>query len=419
MRMAKVRQIFYFSLLLLPLLAGCETMQAIDRGIYTVTSGLSQPDRIRGERTLSFENRDQQIQKGNAWAEQFISDTKAKGKRLDSNYSPVAYSRVERIFSRIHQVSHLRGESWTPVLVEEREWNAFTTGGTYFFIYSALEENLEDDSELANVIAHEMAHVVANHIFEGQSYMKVNALTDAKTVRRDTFKAAFTVENETEADRVAVLYCALAGYNPYAGAHMWQRMLQTKGNNALNVSDHPINSERAVQTQSVAELVSKYYTPGQINPQFAEILAKNEIFTYKAAPQVEAGKGGGILAVLETVATTLEQQQQAKLEEAQQQQRVQFMQYVHRVSNIVSSAPIGPSRWRVTVRYEGNMPLTDMIFKLFVKRTGSDLLVINQPMSGVLYPDSTFSVEFESTELNAYQTSPQSTTFIYDNARSL
>jgi predicted Zn-dependent protease len=324
-------------------------MESIDRGLHASTEAATERDRITGQRTLSLQNRSQQIQQGNRFAEQLIANAKASGRRLNSDFNPIAYERIRRIFSRLHQVSHLRDEQWTPVLVEEKAWNAFTTGGTYFVINSGLEEDLKDDSELANIIAHEIAHTVANHVFERQTYTQLDALRGSKSASRETFQAAFSHEHEAEADRIAVLYCALAGYDPYAGARIWERMHQRSGNDALFVQDHPMNSERAAKAQRVASQVAKYYVRDQLNPKFASILASNEVFAKRTEAEIEPGKGGGLLSVLDTAATTMSQRQQARVEEQRQQSRIQFMQSVHQVSPIISSAPVGPNTWRVTV----------------------------------------------------------------------
>lgn len=404
---------------LLPIFSACTTLESVDRGLHSASSAVTQRDKITGMRTISLQNRSQQIQKGNAYAEQFLAKAKVSGKKLNKDYDPVAYERITRIFSRLHQISHVRDETWTPVLVEENEWNAFTTGGTYFVINSGLEKDLKDDDELANVIAHEMAHTVANHAFESQSYMQLNALAGSKSVKRETFQAAFTHENEAEADRVAVLYCALAGYDPSAGARIWQRMHQKTGNDALFVHDHPMNSERAGLAQHTANLAIKYYTPNQINPNYESILKKNDVFGTQSSSKVAAGKGGGVLTVLETALTTMQQRERGKLEEQKQQLRIQFMQSVHRVSSIVASSPVAQNRWRVTVKYAGNQPLTDLGFKLSIQRIGQSPLVITQQLGGVLYPNTTFNVNFESPELDAYRTNNRNVSFVYDEARAI
>lgn len=95
------------------------------------------------------------------------------------------------------------------------------------------------------------------------------------------------------------------------------------------------------------------------------------------------------------------------------------MQSVHRVSSIVASSPVAQNRWSVTVKYAGNRPLTDLGFKLSIQRIGQSPLVITQQLGGVLYPNTTFKVNFESPELDAYRTNNRNVSFVYDEARAI
>ncbi len=393
-------------------------MQSVDRGLYSAAESLTQRDKITGERTLSLDNRAEQIEKGNEFAQKFISEAKAAGKKLNEEVDPVAYRRIVRIFSRLHEVSHLREEQWTPVLVEANEWNAFTTGGTYFVVFSGLERDLQDDSELANVIAHEVAHTVANHVFERHAFQSVNSLAGSKSAHRDTFKAAFTHENEAEADRIAVLYCALAGFDPYAGARIWERQYEKSGD-GVYVHDHPMNSERAALAKKTAETAAKYYVTNLKNPEFETILKKNDLYSTREANDAGAGKGGGLSAVLQVALTTANQRNLAKLEEQRQQRRIRFIQSVQRTSKVVGSKPVASNTWEVKMNYFGNLPLTDVALKLIVNRNTGAPLVVTKPLAGILRPNTTFAVTFESPELDAYQINPRNVAVTYDNARNL
>ncbi len=72
-----------------------------------------------------------------------------------------------------------------------------------------------------------------------------------------------------------------------------------------------------------------------------------------------------------------------------------------------------------SARYNGNLPLTDLSFKLTVDHVGEEPLVIVQTVDGVLEPNMEFDVEFESPELDAYDTDSEDVQFVYDNARAL
>lgn len=401
------------------LLSGCETLGAIDQQLFKAADSMTERDRITGQRMLSFEDRDSQIKKGNQYVEQFIAQAKKQGRKINEEADPEGYARIKRIFARLHSVSHLGTERWTPILIEDPNWNAFTTGGTYFVIFTALEKDLKDDNELANVIAHEMAHTVANHAFERQSYLQVNALGGSKSASRSSFQSAFTHENEIEADQIGILYCALAGFDPYAGEAIWQRMYQQRGNDGLFVHDHPMNAERAQRARATADKVREYYSPGRENPAFRRLLANNNLFQTDRGSSTGGGDGSGIMALFDTAMNTYGQKQQAKKEEARQAQRIAFMRSVQQAIQIVQSEPVGPNRWRFLVDYRGNRPLTDLAFKTIIHIEPKPVQMFRQ-VDGVLRPNTRFELIFEAKDFNnAYTTRADQVQLIFDSAKAM
>lgn len=392
-------------------------MQSVDRSLYSVTEKLSERDRVTGVRTVSLHDRGEQIQNGNAVVERLVAEAKAAGKKINDEFDAVAYARVARVFSRLHSVSHLRNETWTPLLMESDEWNAFTTGGTYFVINSPLERDLKDDAELANVIAHEMAHTVANHGFERVAYTNLGALAGSKSTKRDSYNAAFTHENEAEADRIAALYCALAGFDPFAGERIWRREHERSGDGGMFIHDHPMTSERADLSKRNAEVVQKYYSAGAVNPDFASILSDNDLYRTAAPSEGGAGRGGGLLALLEVATNAAAQNQQAKLEEQRQRARIDFLRSVQRLTRVVESSPVADDRWRVTMSYSGNRVLVDVAITLIVKRAGQAPLRITKQVVGAVRPNQTFYLDFESPHLEARKTDRSNVGVIFDNAR--
>lgn len=401
------------------LVSACAVLENADKGLFAASNAVTQRDNITGARAISLQNRQQQIQKGNEAAEKAIEQARAAGKRINTDYSATAYNRIQRIFSRLHSISHVRAEKWTPVLVEDNQWNAYTTGGTYFVVYSALERDLTDDNELANVIAHEMAHTVANHVFEQQGFTQLSAISRSSASKRSTFQTAFTHENEAEADKLAVLYCALAGFDPSGGARIWKRMYEKMGDDSTVFHDHPMNSERAQLSERTASLATKYYVPDQININFIAILDHNEVFGRKATTEAQAGKGGGLLAVLDTAMTTLLQRENVRNEEKRQQARVDYIRAVNSLIKITSSAATGQNRWRTTATYSGNRALTDISVKWTILRAGSSPLTIVKRLNGVLQPNTGFSVDLDSPEFDAPNTFYKNVYFVIENARTL
>lgn len=406
-------------LLALILLQGCQTLQSVDRSIYKATEVISERDRVTGARSISIADRNKQIAQGNALAERYIAEAKKAGKRVNSDYSASAYQRILRIFDRLQQVSHLSEERWTPVLIEDNSWNAFTTGGTYFVIFSGLERELRDDNELAQVIAHEMAHTAANHPFEMNSFLQLNALAGSKSASRQSFQAAFTHENEREADRLGILYCALAGFDPFAASRIWQRMTQQSGNDAAFIHTHPMNSQRQQEAQQTAGKVVAYYSPGRINPNADSLKNNNSLFNQRQET-VKAGEGGGVLSLLDTVLTTYEQKEQAKAEEARQLQRIQYMHYLHDSTSLLDSRAIARHQWQITLVYNGNHNIDKVVMKLLIQQKNSQApFVAISPVNAIIYPGRRFRVIFDTGNINAYGLSKEQVNVQYDSAQAL
>lgn len=121
------------------------------------------------------------------------------------------------------------------VVVESSEVNAYSTPGGYVFITTAVLAGMENEAELAGVLAHEIAHVTERHIVkelslrgtEKSAVASIAALIGGASetagiafsqavdkavdiILRDGYKK----EDEMQADAGAVLLCAFSGYDP-------------------------------------------------------------------------------------------------------------------------------------------------------------------------------------------------------------
>ena len=116
--------------------------------------------------------------------------------------------------------------------------NAFALPGGYLYVTRGLLALASDSSELAAVLAHEMAHVTANHGIQRQqkeaeevlATQVVNDLLgkDASArvalVRGKLRLAQFSRNQELEADAIGIRAMARAGYDPFAAARFLQAM---------------------------------------------------------------------------------------------------------------------------------------------------------------------------------------------------
>ncbi len=372
--------------------AGCAD---IDKALYDVSNSVSSVDRVTGERSLNFYNREDQIAKSNAEVEQLLSQKyTSQGKKLNGQLDPAGYKRVQEIFRRVHQVSHMRGEQWDVILIPEDSFNAFVTGGSFVIVHEGLLKELKSDDELAYVIGHEIAHVSADHVYESQSYSVGAMMAGSKSAQRDSFQSAFTHKNEEEADMIGLLYSTLAGYNPEKAALSWERMGDKYGYHATTYSTHPIAIERAENLRKWALAYKQYYMPGKINPNYAEILRSNSVFGKQEESMAAPGEGAGVGAFFGTVLGSLSTRENAKQEEARQSQRIAFIKTTQNNLRLVSKDYVDQHRAKVTLRYSGMVSLKNMMFKGGLK----DKIVVSKVM-GVVRPSQTFDVVFTFDEI--------------------
>lgn len=378
------------------LLSGCQTLQSVDKGLYDVAESISETDRVTGQRTLSAADRSAQIRQGNAAVEQMLAKERQQGRAVNGALDPQEYQRLVRIFDRIHRISHLNQERWQPVLFDRNSFNAFTTGGTYIVVHRGLMKQLNDD-EVAAVVAHEIAHTVANHVGERQTQQQFSALA-SEAARKKGYQAAFTHELEREADRIGILYSALAGYDPYAGAGIWARQFRLQGNaRSLFAHDHPVNAERARENKQIADKVKQYYRPGQINPDYAALLDNNSLWQKRQNRHQEtAGEGGGVAAILSTALGAYADHQQAKQEASRQSRHAGFVRAVEKTLRLEQQSRISDTRWRTQWRYGGNLPLKGVVLGILAQQSsGGKVHRYVSHLDGILRPGQRFALEFE------------------------
>lgn len=384
---------------LLALLAGCQTMSAVDRGLYTTADSVAAHDRVTGERTLNLTPRAKQIAQSNARSMKELHDYDASGKKRDAALDPDVYARLVRITQRILAVSHMRDEKWTIVLLDNDEFNAYTEGGTYIFVLSGLMKQMQDDSEVAAVLGHELGHVAANHVYEHMAHNELSALNRKHKKQSQGLQAAFTLGQEIEADRIGILYAALAGFDPYAASRVWARLYAAQGNYRGGYTDHPVNGDRAAQTKAVADKVKGYYIAGQQNPNFAAILQNNALWHKKK--DVAAGQGGGFLAALDAAVNTYSTNTNARLEARRQQQLLNDLAALRGGLTIVNVQPADAHTVHLWFDYRGpNIPATETVYTLILQGADGAQQKIHGTLHGWMFGNRRYMLDFNAPELD-------------------
>lgn len=194
-----------------------------------------------------------------------IKDTKEA--RMVKRTGEIIQGAVERYFSENNLSERLQGYTWEFHLVEDEAANAWCMPGGKVVVYTGILPLVEDESGLAVVMGHEIAHAVANHGDERLSHgliAQLGGMALSKAVEKkpketaDLFMMAYGIGaeigmilpysrlQESEADRLGLIFMALAGYDPHKAPAFWRRMSSVNAGSSAPefLSTHPANETR-------------------------------------------------------------------------------------------------------------------------------------------------------------------------------
>lgn len=175
--------------------------------------------------------------------------------------------RAQRVLDQLLQASpslaQAAADNWRLVVVQANEVNAFALPGGRVVVNTGLLNFCATDDELAVVIGHEIAHVVARHGAEKMSGVMVGKLVRLAvggfTNSDALWSIFFSVSSElpmsrlmeSEADLIGLMLSARAGYCPHWAPALWERMATlTKAKQGSRwLSTHPPSRERAIELE--------------------------------------------------------------------------------------------------------------------------------------------------------------------------
>jgi predicted Zn-dependent protease len=193
---------------------------------------------------------------------------------------------VEKYYADNGLSSQLSGFKWEFNVVDDQTVNAWCMPGGKLVVYSGLLPVTKDETGLAFVMGHEIAHAVARHGNERMSQLLLAetgsiALDVALANKPDQTRALFGTAygagtqlgvllpfsrlHETEADELGMIFMAMAGYDPRKAPEVWQRMIQIKTGPKPPefLSTHPADNNRIEALKKFIPEALKYYKPRQ------------------------------------------------------------------------------------------------------------------------------------------------------------
>ena len=197
-------------------------------------------------------------------------------KHYDMPVDPLMQERIEKIGEKVasgtdrrdivYRFRVLKGKEGEKR--KEKNYNAFAVPGGYIYVFSDLVEELKDEKKIAGVLAHEMSHVEAKHSVKRMqgnigvtllmllgTQMQVEQTNVSLGAAIGHLMAAYSRQDEKQADELSVKYMKRAGYDPGGtiGALETLRELRSKAPRMKYFfgKSHPYVSERIAHLKGV------------------------------------------------------------------------------------------------------------------------------------------------------------------------
>jgi len=254
----------------LPLLSGCDTVPITGRSQLNLI-----PDATINSMALQEYNK-------------FLKENKPCT-------DPVKIDQVKRVGYRLTEAverycwennmgAAIEGFGWEFNVVESKEINAWCMPGGKVVVYTGILPLTQDDAGLAVVLGHEIAHAIARHGSERMSQgllydlggmalseaVKTNPAVTQKLFMQSYGLGAqygillpYSRLQETEADRLGLIFTAMAGYDPRAAVAFWTRMSASKEGASPPefLSTHPADTTRIQNIEQMMPEAMQYYRP--------------------------------------------------------------------------------------------------------------------------------------------------------------
>ncbi len=164
---------------------------------------------------------------------------------------------------------YLKDYKWEYNLVDDKAVNAWCMPGGKIVFYTGILPIAENETAIATIMGHEVAHALADHGAQRMTAAKIQQFTaqaiaigtqvgGTSSQNQELIMQAygmgsqlgamlpFSRSHETEADEIGLILMAIAGYNPEEAPRLWERMKKnSRGVEPAEIlSTHPSNDSR-------------------------------------------------------------------------------------------------------------------------------------------------------------------------------
>lgn len=239
---------------------------------------------LTGRKSLSFVSNDQILPSSFQQYKEVLSSSKVITGTKQANEVSEVGNRIriaaENYYNAIGKGAALDGYKWQFALIDDpKTVNAWCMPGGKVAVYSGILPVCKDETGLAVVLGHEIAHALAGHGAEkiSQTYIAelggqlLGGVTDnqaLKSVINEYYPVASGItllrygrQQETDADTMGLYLMAMAGYDPREAPVFWQRMINSTGNSSTPefLSTHPDPENRIAELNKIMPKALEYY----------------------------------------------------------------------------------------------------------------------------------------------------------------
>lgn len=189
---------------------------------------------------------------------------------------------VEQFMAQNNMSDELKGYAWEFNLIDEDIINAWCMPGGKVAFYTGIMPVCKDEKGVAVVMGHEVAHAIANHGGERMSQGLMQqlggvalsvAVQNQPEETQALYYTAYAIGttygamlpysrlHESEADKLGLIFMAMAGYDPNEAPKFWQRMDAVAGAPPVPewMSTHPSHQTRIEDLNAYMPTALKYY----------------------------------------------------------------------------------------------------------------------------------------------------------------
>jgi predicted Zn-dependent protease len=210
---------------------------------------------------------------------------------------------IAHIVGRLLQSAGQPNTQYTVTILDTADVNAFALPGGYIYVTRGILALANDTSEIAAVLAHEIAHVVLHHARARSNMQRTDQLVDQVMTgvlnqssavdaaqRSKLSLAAFSQKQELEADQKGIEIAGNAGYDPFAAARFLSamgRFAKFSTGDAAQADDflssHPSTPDRTQKATAIAQNEFGNTKPGEQDRD--DYMSAIDALSFGASPQ--------------------------------------------------------------------------------------------------------------------------------------